>query len=99
MQAKQREEEWRRKAENAEAAGSQRLAEENGRWAELKKRLEAQLDTLSGKLQQSQVEAAEQLKHSKRYTTSAEITIIAAALDVCSLIFCSNFFQGLQIHG
>ena len=66
MQSKQREEEWRKKAEEAEAAGLHKLAEEGSHWAELKRRLEAQLDTLSGKLQQSQVEAAEQLKHSKR---------------------------------
>ena len=66
MQAKQREEEWRRKAEDAEIAGSQKLAEESSHWAELKRRLEAQHDTLTGKLQQSQAEAAEQLKHTKR---------------------------------
>ena len=52
--------------EEAEAAGLHRLAEESNYWAEAKRRLEAQLDTLSGKLQQSQVEAAEQLKHTKR---------------------------------
>lgn len=66
MQSKQREEEWRRKAEDAESAGAQKLAEESSHWTELRRRLEAQLDTLSGKLQQSQVEAAEQLKHTKR---------------------------------